>query len=68
MELQRGDRVRVSNGQPEPPKHHKKKHREWEFRNFEGYVWDCDSLGVSVGKTPDAAVLFNFPHRMITKQ
>ena len=36
--IEKGDYVQVSNGAPEPPKHHKKKHRQWALRNFRGWV------------------------------
>ena len=35
-ELRVGERVRVCDGQPEPPKHHTKKHRSWAATNCEG--------------------------------
>ena len=69
MAFQKGDFVRVSNGQPEPPKHHKKKHREWGYMNFEGYVWrdETEKFGtISVGQTPDSIVVFSFPAHMVT--
>ena len=60
----------MSDGKPEPPKHHKKKHREWEYRNFNGYVWreepDLGRERVSVGSTPNSAVVFSFPAHMVT--
>lgn len=37
-----GDKVTVRNGQPRPPAHHKKKAREWEFRNYNGTVIEVD--------------------------
>ena len=68
MAFQKGDFVRVSNGQAEPPKHHKKKHREWGYRNFDGYVYmdETETFGtVSVGPTPNSPIVFSFPTHMI---
>ena len=33
-----GEKVRVSNGQPQPPAHHTRKLRAWQGRNFNGTV------------------------------
>lgn len=69
MSFRKGDYVKVSDGKAEPPKHHKKKHREWGYRNFKGFVWrdESASLGtVAVGITPNAAVVFSFPAHMVT--
>jgi hypothetical protein len=65
-QYQKGDFVKVSNGQTEPPKHHKKKHRIWAFSNFDGYVWrDDGSKYVAVGDKPDSAVVFSFRREMV---
>lgn len=43
-----GQAVRVSNSEPEPPKHHTRKHGDWSCRNYDGTVYsvESDSIGV----------------------
>ena len=68
--IEKGDYVKVSDGQPEPPKHHQKKHRHWGYRNFFGWVYRVeDSCGyITVSDTQQgSAVVFSFPARMVTK-
>lgn len=43
--LVRGDEINVSNGQPEPPKHHKKKHRLWACDNYTGFFVSVEFSG-----------------------
>ena len=50
IELKVGERVRVSDGQPEPPKRHTRKHWSWECRNFEGYLVGFDSGRAGIDK------------------
>ena len=40
----RGQRVIVSDGTPEPPKHHTRKHASWSMRNYHGYFDRYDKL------------------------
>jgi hypothetical protein len=35
--LKKGDKIHVSNGQPEPPKHYTKKHSLWACDNYTGF-------------------------------
>lgn len=44
----KGDRVRVSSGEPKPPAHHTKKHRRWTLYNFTGYVHRVEKNGALV--------------------
>ena len=43
--LVKGDKINVSNGQPEPPKHHKKKHGLWACDNYTGFFVSVDFSG-----------------------
>jgi len=43
--FKKGDPVRVSNGEKEPPKHHTRKHAKWRFRNYDGFFHEYDSMG-----------------------
>ena len=48
-----GQVVRVYDNTPEPPKHHRKKLREWHRKNFTGYIHEetIDGTGnVAVAK------------------
>lgn len=56
-ELQKGDRVRVSDGTPQPPKHHKRKLAIWQMRNFDGYVWRVEPGRVAVDPTGSGMVV-----------
>jgi hypothetical protein len=35
--IAQGTPIRVTDNNPEPPKHHKKRHREWAMSNYVGY-------------------------------
>ncbi len=41
-ELQVGTRITISNAQPQPPAHHKRKLKEWQSQNYIGYVYEVD--------------------------
>ena len=43
-----GDRVHVSNNQPEPPKHHTNKLRAWRAHNYDGVVADVDERSIAI--------------------
>lgn len=45
-----GDKVRVSDGTQQPPRHHKRKLEAWECRNYDGTVWSADEKEVNVYK------------------
>ena len=45
MNFEKGDKVSVSDGTKEPPKHHKRKHATWEFNNFTGWVHRVEKDG-----------------------
>jgi hypothetical protein len=66
-----GDKVRISDGKPAPPKHHKKKYREWERFNRIGYVFRVeDSCGyVSVDHSPalNSPIVFSYPAKYVSK-
>lgn len=64
--LEKGTRVRVSDGTEEPPKHHKKKHRLWLMNNFDGYVYRHDQFGVTVAKNINDMVVFTFREDRVT--
>lgn len=46
-QLTKGQKIFVSNGEPEPPKHHKRKHRLWSLKNYAGFVY---RFGFSAGR------------------
>lgn len=43
--FQKGDKVRVSNGLPMPPKHHTQKVRKWRWENFDGVIYGANRNG-----------------------
>lgn len=43
-----GDFVRCSDGTPQPPAHHKKKLRSWQYHNFTGWIHSMDSYGIGI--------------------
>jgi hypothetical protein len=57
--LQPGTPVHVSDGRPQPPKHHTRKLAAWQWRNFDGIV-DRVELDSSLGAT----VTVGKPHKM----
>lgn len=50
MSFNKGDYVIVCDGKPEPPKHHKKKHRLWSLSNYNGWVWRDEGEKVIVDR------------------
>ena len=46
-QLIKGQRIHISNGEKEPPKHHTKKHKSWYLRNYVGFVY---RFGYSAGR------------------
>lgn len=59
--LEIGQRVQVSNGQPRPPKHHRRKLAAWEARNFTGTV---EGLEPESGLYPGGAVRIDTGHKI----
>lgn len=47
-ELKVGQRVTVSNGQPKPPNHHRKKLEAWQYRNYGGVIKEVSSSHVNI--------------------
>lgn len=43
--IQTGDCVMVTNGEPRPPEHHSKKLRTWKFSNYTGWVYRIEPNG-----------------------
>lgn len=41
--LKKGQLVKISNGEKEPPKHHKKKLSAWQTYNRTGYVYEYEA-------------------------
>jgi len=62
-DLINGDKVRISDGTPEPPRHHKKKHRDWYRRNQIGYVFGNEQpFGrISIKASKDSKVAISLP-------
>lgn len=64
---QKGDPVRVSNGEAEPPKHHTRKHAKWCFRNYDGFIHSVDSCGrVMVDESGKGALVRSHPPHQVT--
>jgi hypothetical protein len=54
--LKKGDKIHVSDGTPQPPKHHKKKLRTWVCSNYTGFLYEfgysCGRYEVKVAPSP----------------
>lgn len=59
--LSKGDKVHVSDGTQEPPKHHSKKHRSWSFRNYTGFLYrhgpSCGRYEITIAPHPNSTVV-----------
>ena len=62
--LKKGDKIHVSDGQPEPPKHHTKKHGLWACNNYTGYFFGfarcCDRCEVKVAPKQGGRLVYNY--------
>lgn len=71
--IQKGDFVRVSDGTPKPPAHHKRKVTRWEGSNFTGWVHrietgSCYRIGIDKTGTGVMIHMLNPDRYTITKE
>lgn len=63
--LNENQRIVVSDGQPEPPKHHTKKHRLWTLNNYTGYFYgfeySCGRYEIKISSKPGSMLVNVYP-------
>jgi hypothetical protein len=62
----KGQRVRLSDGTPEPPARFKRKHANWLFHNREGFIHADEGSHVTFDPNGKGCVVYRMPKSMIT--
>lgn len=71
-QLKKGQAIYVSDGEIEPPKHHKKKHRIWGLNNYKGFVhrfgYSCGRYEITIDRTGKGGMVYCYRIDQLTFQ
>ncbi len=69
-QLKKGQVIYICDGEIEPPKHHKKKHRTWCLNNYKGFVhrfgYSCGRYEITIDSTGKGGMVYCYSINQLT--